>query len=37
MIAQFKTSLIMVMMKINTRISKTNLSLHKRKKKNGNN
>lgn len=29
MIAQIKTSLIMVMMKINTRISKTNLSLQK--------
>lgn len=29
MIAQIKTSLIMVMIKINTRISKTNLSLQK--------
>ena len=37
MIAQIKTSLIMVMIKINTRISKTNLSLQKWKKKNGNN
>lgn len=29
MIAQIKSSLIMVMIKINTRISKTNLSLQK--------